>query len=192
MPTYENKQFIAKCVALYAKTLHEELLKDGLRVKFMLDKDGAVKDAIERKAFRRIGEYRKMALQFAFDDHINRHGNLDQDNLAQVVADGFGDPLIDAVRAELQAETGDQFKGVGAGQLWVLHDTVPFHETNGKGEMAFEEADQVESGCSDRLGGARNCKSVFTARATWTLLRSGEIKKEAINRLDPPPFLQAE
>jgi hypothetical protein len=186
MPTYDNQKFTAKCVALYSEILHKRLPK----VKLMLDKGDAVQAAIEHKLFRRIGEYRKMVVQFAFDDHMDRDGNLDEPELAQAVAEGFSDPLIQAAEAELQAEKDNEFKRVGAGQLWVLHDTVPFNETNGKGQIAFEESDQV--GMLGQTWWSEELKSHFTARATWTLLRQGEIQKEALNRLDPPPFLQAE
>lgn len=132
-----------------------------------------------------------MVIQFAFDEFMDRHGNIDENNLAQSVADGFSVPVIEAVEAELQAEKDNPLKRFGAGQLWVLHETIPVLDGNGKGTVAFEEKDQVGI-LGQTWYDMDALKNTFTARATWTLLRSGEIKKEAMNRLDPPPFLQAE
>jgi hypothetical protein len=72
MPEYDNQKFTSKSVARYSKALHAGLPT----LKFMLDKKDAVKAAIDHKVFRRVGDYRKMVMQFAFDDHMDRDGRF--------------------------------------------------------------------------------------------------------------------
>lgn len=181
MADYDNKRFTEKSLVVYAATLRKRLP----RVKFMLDKGDAVKQAVESNVFRLVGNYQKMVLQFSLDEHMRGDGRIDEDELAEAVANAFSEPLIMAAEDELRTEEDDPVKCIGAGQLWVVHETIPVHETNGKGQVDFAEADQIGL-LGQTWYDTDELKNIFTARATWALLRSGEIKKEAWNRFDQP------
>jgi hypothetical protein len=181
MATYNNKRLTEMALRVYAETLQTRLP----RVKFMLDKGDAVKAAVEKKVFRLIGQYAKMVVQFSLDDHMRRDGSIDEHQLAEAVAGAFSEPVITAVEVELQPEEDDHIKRIGAEELWVLHDMIPVSETNGKGQAEFVEADQIGM-MGQTWYDTGELRNTFTARVTWGLLRSGEIKKVAINRFDPP------
>ena len=179
MATYNNRAFTEQSVKIYSAALRSRLP----RVRFMLDKDDAVKTATERGLFRRIGETRTPVLQFALDDHMTRDGQIDQEQLAQAVADAFLEPLVTIVQTELMPEIENPLRRIGAGQLWVVHDTIVAHDTNGRGQVDFVEADHVGL-LGQTWYDIDGLKNTFTARAKWSLVKSMEVQKEAINKFD--------
>jgi len=177
--TYDNKQFTEKALVAYANSLRNRLP----RVKFLLDNGGAIKRAIQDNVFRLIGSYEKPSLDFPLDGHMGPDGSLDVDRLVEAVATALSEPLITAAKSELQSEGDDPIERTGAGQLWVLHKTIPVQDTLGAAAVHFAESDGI--GLLVQTWYDMNAlENRLMARAEWGLLRLGETKKTALSRFE--------
>jgi hypothetical protein len=177
MAQFDNQQFTEKVLKLYAESLRQRLP----RVKFMLDEDsGAVRDAIGRKVYRLVREYTNGEVLFCLDDHLRGDGSVDEEMLLAAVANELSVPVIDAAEDDLRAEDDDPFKRIGAGQLWILHKTIPLPFTLGAGQVYFAQEGKVGL-FGQTWFDQKTLNSMFTAKTEWGLARSGEIKKELLD-----------
>ena len=176
MADYDNKQFTEEVLALYAEALRQRLP----RVKFMLDVGDAVRDAISQRVYRLVKEYTPAEVSFSLDGYMRGDGSMDQDMLAEAVANGLSVPMIDAVEDELKPEEDDPLKRIGAGQLWLMHRVIPVPFTLGGAQAHF--AQDAKIGLFGQTWyDMKVMKNKFMAKTEWGLARSGEVKKEVLD-----------
>lgn len=181
MALFDNKLFTEKSLGVYADILRNHLP----RVKFTLEKDDAIKTAIDRGVLRVVRSYAPYSLNFPLDPLMRSDGSIDEDQLAATVAVGLAEPLVTAAQHELQPEEDDPMTRIDAGQLWAVHKTIPVPDTLGGSKVNFAEKDGI-----GLLGQSwyemKVLKQMFMARTEWGLFRSGEIKQVARNISEQP------
>jgi hypothetical protein len=175
MADFDNTTFTEKSLELYAETLRRRLP----RVKFMLV-DDENETSITRPMRRLTEDDTPLLVSFSPDDHMRSDGSIDQDALAQAVADGLSEPVILAAENDLKPEEDDPLTSIGAGQLWLLHKVIPVPLTLGAAHVHFANDGKIGL-FGQRWFDNRVLETKFTVKTVWALARSNEIKKENLD-----------